>query len=745
MSNKKGRKTQQPNKKKKHPVAPKAAPPKAAKITWPDYKSPKDDFYKKVFLAASGLMIIIIILLSIKSGINGDDGYQIAYSENLVDYYTSFGENKAALNDVQIGTSKAPMQYYGGFYEVIVGGLNRIFGLTQYDAGYHHVRQIFIGFFGFLAMFFTGLFVKEIAGWRAGILALVLMFLSPRFLGHSTMNPKDIPYAAGFAISLYFLIKILKSMPKPDWKTALGFAIGVGIALGTRAGGLLVIAYAGLFAGIDFLIRYGFKGLANNTAILLKYLIYIGGASIAGYIIAILFWPAALASPIKFPIEALTEFSKIGIVIRLLFEGSNIMSDTTPWYYGPLWIVKTIPLFTLIGLLGSLAFLPTLLKKYSKVAVGLAYFAAFFPVIYIVYKDSSLHDGWRHLTFVYPPMVVIASLFWVQLEEKYSNNANFKKAVWGVLGILMFIPALFIARNSAYPYTFFNVIGGGIQGAFGNYETDYWGISCKQAIKWMEKENILDENMTDTVVIATTFHYNISRQLDPSYKDRVKVRYVRFGERYKQRWDYGVFPSRFYRGPQLRSGFWPNKKSIHSIKANGVVLTSIEKNQNQLAFQGEEALKNGNNSLAIDMFQKELQVVPDNELAWGGLMRAYLNVGNYNETVNAGNQVLKLAPENESATLMIGIAYLSKGDFNNSRMNFENNIKINPKNAIAHYYLALVYDKQNNLSEALSSALKSIEVNPRFKNGYILVGSLYQKQGDAINAERYKLAAESIK
>lgn len=742
MSRKKSGKP--PIQKNKKPTVTKAEPSPKEKTIWVDHKDPEDHFYRKIFLGLSAFMVVVMILLSFSAGINADDSYQVKYSENIVNFYTTFGKDKAALENVHIGTSQAPMQYYGGFYELMAGGINRVMGYTEYDPAYHNIRQMLIAIFGFFAMVFTGLFVREIAGWRAGILALLLMFLSPRFLGHSTMNPKDIPYAAGFAISLYFLIRILKHMPKPDWREALGFSLGVGIALGTRAGGLLVIAYAGLFAGIDFLARYGLKGLGTHFKMIYKYLIYIGGTSIIGYIIAVLFWPAALVSPIKFPLEALTEFSKFGTAIRLLFQGDNVMSDTTPWYYGVVWIAKTIPLFTLIGLAGSFAVLPALLRKYSRVAVLLAYFAVFFPLLYIVYKGSSLYDGWRHLLFIYPPMVILASLFWAHLEQLFAENATAKKAIWAILGILMLIPAIFIARNPAYPYTYFNPIGGGIQGAFGNYETDYWGISCKQAIRWMEKEGILSENMKDTLYIGTTFQYNVSRQLDPSYAGKVKVRYVRFGERYTASWDYGIFPSRFYRGPQLRAGYWPNSKSIHSVKANAVVLTTIEKDENHYAFQGEQALKANDFTKAIEQFTLEVQAFPDNELAWGGLLRAYLNTGRLDEAIVAGQEMLKLAPENENALMMLGVAYLNKGDLDTADQMLQENVRINPKNATAFYYLALVYDKKNNYAEGVSYATKAITANPRFKNAYSLAADLYQKMGDAASAERYRQAAAKM-
>jgi hypothetical protein len=73
------------------------------------------------------------------------------------------------------------------------------------------------------------------------------------------------------------------------------------------------------------------------------------------------------------------------------------MSDKTPWHYPLKWMLNTIPLVVLAGFAGSVALLPRLMKRYNPLWVFAALFAAVFPVFYIIYKDSVIHDGWRHL------------------------------------------------------------------------------------------------------------------------------------------------------------------------------------------------------------------------------------------------------------------------------------------------------------------------------------------------------------
>ncbi len=695
--------------------------------------------YKKAFWGTAGVLLLLMIILSIGTGINGDDSFQVDYSEKLVDFYTTMGQDTAALY-IKDGN----MHYYGGFFEVITGLVNHGLGLDEFNPTYHKIRHVFIAFFGFLSMFFIGLLIREIAGWRAALLALLLLFLSPRFLGHSLMNPKDIPFAAGFSMALYFLVLVLRQMPKPHWKPLVGLSVGVGIALGTRAGGLLLVAYLFLFAGLDFLNRVGIQGIGTHFKVAFRYLGYLVAVSFVGYLIAVLFWPAALVDPIDLPLEALAEFSKIGTRIRLLFEGDNVMSDATPRYYVLSWIGLTAPLFTLIGLLGGLVLLRKMLKEYAQIPVLLVFFAAIFPIFYVIIKDSSLHDGWRHLTFVYPPMVAAATLFWVTLEKQFSQKQNIKYAIWGILALLILEPASFIARNPHYSYVYFNPIAGGVSGAFGDYETDYWGISVKQAVDWMEAENIIGDNVQDTVVIATTFYYNVSRQLGKAYRGRVKMKYVRFNERYTEDWDYGIFPSRFFRGPHLRAGTWPNSKTIKVIKANGVPLLAIEKDEDGFAYAGEKASKEGNWQAAIDAFAKEVAAHPDNELAWLGAAKAYLNGGDFDQAITSSEQALKVAPDNETAYFYLGVAQINKRDVNGAMLSFGKLLEINPDNSGAYYYLALIHEQRGEDAQALHNALTAIKKNQRFKNAYILVARLYEKQGDSQNAAAYQNAAAKL-
>lgn len=92
----------------------------------------------------------------------------------------------------------------------------------------------------------------------------------------------------------------------------------------------------------------------------------------------------------------------------------------------------------------------------------------------------------------------------------------------------MLEPAVFVFRNFTHPYVYFNPIAGGIHGARGNFELDYWGISAGEAADWMISSRIVKKVVDTPLVVATNFDYPIG--INFSDYSNVKVEYIRYRE-----------------------------------------------------------------------------------------------------------------------------------------------------------------------------------------------------------------------
>ena len=59
-----------------------------------------------------------------------------------------------------------------------------------------------------------------------------------------------------------------------------------------------------------------------------------------------------------------------------------------------------------------------------------------------------------------------------------------------MLFLLAAEPVGWTIRNHPHEYVYFNPLVGGLDGAFGNYETDYWGNSIRMASEWLAAEGV---------------------------------------------------------------------------------------------------------------------------------------------------------------------------------------------------------------------------------------------------------------
>ena len=693
----------------------------------------------KIFWGLAALGLVVLIALSLGSGINADDKFQVDYSQKLVNYYSTFGKDSTALN-----IPDGNMHLYGGFFEVVTGFANEILGFEPTDLAYHNVRHASSAILGWGAMLCAALLASLIAGQRAGIITLIIMLLSPRFVGDSMMNPKDIPFAAGYIMAIYNMVAVLNRMPNPNRWNLAGLALGLGIALGIRAGGLLSFGIFGLFTGLHFLLKNGGFMAFSNTQQLKKYAIVTLGVVAVGYIIAMLFWPYALQAPLTNPFVALSKFSDLEVKIRVLFEGQNMMSDKTAWNYPLKWIGYTIPLGSLLGLVGFGVLFPQLYRRLNPLWIVLVLFAAIFPVFYVIYKNSVIHDGWRHLTFAYPPMVVCAALFWNELLHFFTEKKYAQWAVYGALGLSLADAGAFIATNPAMPYVYFNPIVGGTEGAYGRFETDYWGVSTRQGIEWLESQGILKPDMPEIVVIATNMFYS-TKQLTAKYGDKVKVKYLKWERRCDDAWDYGLYPTRFLDGSTLQKGMWPPDNAVHIVKAGGAPILAVLKDNGRNCALGMAASKLGDWPGAIERFKAEIQNVPDNELAWVSLAQAYLNNNQLVEAKAAAEKALEIVPDDAQANNLIGLYWLNQNDAAKAKAQFELSIKKEASNPAAWYYLGLLARSQGDDQTALSNLMKAIQISPNFKPAYELSAQIYESLGDGANAQRFRQAIGQIK
>lgn len=422
----------------------------------------------------------MVVLMSPDFGITWDETSHNTYGRLVFEFYRSGFADRTFMHLTNTYN-------YGGFFDLTCylaqQALSR---LNDFD-----VRHMVTALFGWLGLLFSGLLARRLFGPWAGILAVFLLALSPRYMAHSMNNSKDLPFATLYVASLYCFSFVKDRFPYVSWRVLAACMLAPALAINIRVGGLLLVGY--------FMILIGYHALRDKETPLKKRqgLLTLGLPAyfLLTLVLGTVFWPWALLNPLSRPFEALELMSAFKAVAdtyirNTLFAGEWISTLEIPWDYLPRWIAITIPLGVLVAL-PFVLFLPSrrwLARQGTRATIFLLLGAVLFPPLYAIVKHSRLYDGWRHMLFIYPPLVVLAAGVW----SRAFVLARERRGAWLVLALLLvfgcYHPLLFQIREHPNQIVYFNQLVGGTRGAYTRYEMDYWGNCYKQAVDWMRKQ-----------------------------------------------------------------------------------------------------------------------------------------------------------------------------------------------------------------------------------------------------------------
>lgn len=645
----------------------------------------ESDWYRFSFAILALLLLIMMPILSFDYGITGDEDVQRIYGQHVLNYYESNGEDDQALN-------YRNLYYYGGLFDYYAAWFQKyVFSWDVYDT-----RHFLNSLTGVALMIFVGLTARVVSSsWLVGLLALLFVALSPRIFGHSMNNPKDIPFAAGSMLTIYFMVNFLKQLPRPSMKHILGLVLGIAISINIRVGGILLIAYLGLFTGLQLITTAKLRTIGTF------FRVGIIGAVIVllGYLGGMLYWPYGALAPFENPLKALSEMSNFSTGIRVLFNGDNVWSDNVPNSYIPVWFMVTTPLMVLLGMILSLAFSWINRKKINKLAFGLIWFIGLFPPIYAIMQDSALYDGIRHMLFAYVAFPILAAIGWAGALNATQKSKAMHIGVILVITALSFLPLKFMLFNHPYQYMYFNEIQGNTAGADKNFEMDYWMTSMRGLTqKFLENEY----NTTDTFHIATNCMVPVEHYLVRAAKrPNIKLKYVRFHEREKHNWDYAFFFGRFIDDKFLKNGIWPTQPVLYAEKVDGITVGYLTKRANKDGYKAQIAIQQKNYAEAIRLLEGIIEKDPKNESALIMLVQSAAQSAQFDLMKKYCEQLLSLSNEYSNGLGLMGIYYLNTKDNVKAKEYLEKAVFFNYKYTFGHYHLARILAAEQNYAKAM--------------------------------------------
>ena len=316
------------------------------------------DVYDDLGVALLVAALILVGFLFKDYGITHDEAVQNEYGKMILSYYTSFFQDTSALEYLDLF-------HYGGFFDLLAAILNEVSPLGVFET--RHLLGGVLGVVGLAGAWRTG---RLLGGARAGILALILLALTPPFWGHMFNNPKDAPFASAMLWTTYYLCRLVHESPTASRSARIGFGVALGIAMGIRAGALLMLFYLGLGLGLRLLGLYirmhSFSVVWRESWVMLRSLAM--PLAIA-YVVMGIFWPWSYQGLLN-PLLALLGFSSLGINVETLMNGRMYSADHLPATYIPGYLADTLPEIVLMGICaGAVLFLLWLKERRHGVAM----------------------------------------------------------------------------------------------------------------------------------------------------------------------------------------------------------------------------------------------------------------------------------------------------------------------------------------------------------------------------------------
>ena len=681
---------------------------------------------KYIFLAASAFLLIVMLLASRNAAVSCDDVLHYNQSERVYNYFASHGRDRSALE-----TPVNNLKFYGQSYDNIVTVLIRWFRIGDVFS----FRHLMSAFAGWLAIFLSGLFAARMSGYRTSVLVLLLASVSPTFMGHSLNNLKDIPFALGYIASLFFMFRIFFDPGQFRFTSILLLIISLAFTISIRAGGLILPCYLFLFFGICSFIEFN-RNRSIHIQRLIKKLAILILASLTSLFLSILLWPFALQAPVRNMLASLNFMTHFPGTFREIFEGSAQWTDMMPWRYLPEYMAITIPLVVLAGILLFFIFArKTALNKKLTEWIFLL-FTIVFPVLYAIVKRSNIYSGWRQFLFLYPPLLIIAASGFNVLFE-HSGKRYIRWAVMAALFVLSIHPVKFMAENKAYWYIYFNQFTGGLKGAYGNFETDYYYTGQTEAARWLA--DYLMKNNIDTARVAATF------PVDWQFRKMKGVRTscIRYEERSQEEWDYSIICNRYIPPVMLKKHTWPPENTIHTVFAGGIPVCAVLKRMTDLDYSGYKALEEGKNQEALDTLNRALRINSSDEMIFFNFARALCNDGKYEKADSVLKHGLKINPVSEQVLMYLGNISFFRKDSSSAKNYYRQLLGLNRKYFEAYVALARI-EMGSSVTEARKTLLSCLDINPGFRPAVKMLADTYRKTDPAM-ASKYDRMLESLK
>jgi len=253
-----------------------------------------------------------------------------------------------------------------------------------------------------------------------------------------------------------------------------------------RACDVFMLLLAGIVLGLTISIRVAgpFAGLLVSAYALMRY----GSKSASFFAI---YWPIALltsyatwpflwGAPIARYVESLRNAGAY-TQMYVYYLAEKRLSSALPWHYLPVLMVIqwTEPILLLLPVGAVSVFRRLKVGARERKLILIILLLWFLLPVTAVLLGMPIYDNFRHILFAMPPLFLISGIGLERIRQIIQGSW-----VNVLFPILILLPGgMRIVELHPYEYTHYNLLVGGVSGAQGRFETDYWCTSLRQAME----------------------------------------------------------------------------------------------------------------------------------------------------------------------------------------------------------------------------------------------------------------------
>ena len=315
--------------------------------------------------------------------------------------------------------------------------------------------------------------------WLAGCLTL----LTPSLLGHSFVNPKDIPFALLYTAYTYSLLKRFRNRDL-RW---LGWSLLI-------AGGLINQKFVAIAPVVITETLLFFLQASSYRSI--RHALFV---PVGGLLVALLLQPASWGLwPWQYLREAFDTFARHGWGGCMWWGGACVGVNQQGWstiaYLWNWWSVK-LPLLLVFLIVFQLFLTIRIFKVNPSAIVWRSPWILVLSQILLVpalavLRQSNLYDADRHTLFVYPALAVVG-VFGFQSLLRWTGPPSLRKLFLGLCMALACLLVLDDLTLNPYQSAYLNEWGR-LRHDHTTTSLDYWAVSAKESLKTAQLNGSVD-------------------------------------------------------------------------------------------------------------------------------------------------------------------------------------------------------------------------------------------------------------